>query len=109
MCFSKITWSVFLQGGQKDSPGASPWQVILLNDDGLLCVGSLITDQWVLTSGRCMAKYEPPRIKSDNKKEIYMHNNNNNFSIYSLNLKFLNTLNISNNLSLFPVMEPTTQ
>ncbi|XP_004084770.1 tryptase isoform X1 [Oryzias latipes] len=46
-------------GGQKDSPGASPWQVILLNDDGLQCVGSLITDQWVLTSGRCMANYGP--------------------------------------------------
>ncbi|RVE69389.1 hypothetical protein OJAV_G00077240 [Oryzias javanicus] len=46
-------------GGQENSPLASPWRVLLYNDGELQCAGSLITDQWVITSGRCMAHYEP--------------------------------------------------
>ncbi|GLD75258.1 chymotrypsinogen A-like protein [Lates japonicus] len=41
-------------GGQDTSPGSWPWQVILIKDNGDLCGGSLINDQWVLTAAHCV-------------------------------------------------------
>ncbi|XP_050931475.1 tryptase [Lates calcarifer] len=41
-------------GGQNAPPGSWPWQVILIKDNGDLCGGSLINDQWVLTSSSCI-------------------------------------------------------
>jgi hypothetical protein len=41
--------------GGTESPNVFPWVVALLLDYGLRCGGSLITREWVLTAGHCLA------------------------------------------------------
>ena len=38
-----------------ESPNVFPWVVALMLDYGLLCGGSLISREWVLTAGHCLA------------------------------------------------------
>jgi secreted trypsin-like serine protease len=41
--------------GGTESANVFPWVVALLLDYGLRCGGSLITREWVLTAGHCLA------------------------------------------------------
>ncbi|KAI3376207.1 hypothetical protein L3Q82_016717, partial [Scortum barcoo] len=44
-----------ITGGEDASPGSWPWQVSLNHSVyGVVCGGSLITDQWVMTDARCV-------------------------------------------------------
>nr|CAD7579210.1 unnamed protein product [Timema californicum] len=36
--------------------GQFPWQVAIMVDSSVLCGGSLISDQWILTAAHCLKK-----------------------------------------------------
>uniref|UniRef100_A0A3P9NZN5 Peptidase S1 domain-containing protein n=1 Tax=Poecilia reticulata TaxID=8081 RepID=A0A3P9NZN5_POERE len=45
-------------GGQDASPGSWPWHVAFTSDGyNIICQGSLITDEWVLTAAQCSRSY----------------------------------------------------
>ncbi|XP_037543867.1 serine protease 27 [Nematolebias whitei] len=43
-----------LTGGQNAHPGSWPWHVFFKDSSTVFCQGSLITNQWVLTTASCM-------------------------------------------------------
>ncbi|PSN47525.1 hypothetical protein C0J52_02241 [Blattella germanica] len=46
-------------------PNVYPWVVALYRDQSLVCGGSLITDQWVLTAGHCITIKDAPILVPD--------------------------------------------
>ncbi|XP_063791226.1 transmembrane protease serine 9-like isoform X2 [Pseudophryne corroboree] len=47
-------------GGTDAVNGEWPWQIILLYQGSLMCGGSLISDQWVLTAASCFGRSSSP-------------------------------------------------
>ena len=41
-------------GGEIASPHEFPWQVALNIDENMFCGGSILNEEWVLTSGYCV-------------------------------------------------------
>ncbi|RVE60344.1 hypothetical protein OJAV_G00180070 [Oryzias javanicus] len=55
-------------GDEDGSPGSWPWQVLLKQNGQFFCSGSLITNEWVLTSRYCV--YNPHNITAHLGLEI---------------------------------------
>ncbi|XP_071498158.1 uncharacterized protein [Diadema antillarum] len=49
-----------ITGGRFAQDGEWPWQVALLRNDGFLCGGQLIKEDWVLTASHCITHLNDP-------------------------------------------------
>ncbi|XP_046846328.1 trypsin-like [Xenia sp. Carnegie-2017] len=50
-------------GGQNAFPGEWPWQVTLMDEKGIFCGGSLVSNQYVITAAHCLKTSNWSRIK----------------------------------------------
>uniref|UniRef100_A0A3Q3M4G5 Transmembrane protease serine 9-like n=1 Tax=Mastacembelus armatus TaxID=205130 RepID=A0A3Q3M4G5_9TELE len=49
-------------GGQEAAPGSWPWQVGLFGNGSLLCGGTLINREWVLTAAQCFSSNDTTNL-----------------------------------------------
>ena len=49
--------STYIYNGEETTPGSLPWQILLTENGSIICGGSIINDNTVLTAAHCVYVY----------------------------------------------------